>query len=326
MAITVAAVIPLYNGAKYIEEAIRSIFTQTEPVDEVIVVNDGSKDNGPEIVNSLSASYPITFLHQVNSGQSSARNAAIRHTPCTHIAFLDQDDVWYVDHIDVLKRQFLNAEVHNLALAYGNLDQIDKDGRMVVHCCLDSIPTPQPKKSLKEHLQHDLFIVPSASMVLKEAIERVGMFDERLSGYEDDDLFLRLYSATYGSAYINKSVTKWRLYSSSTSFSKRMATSRMIYFKKQLELFPDDPVFEISWSRDVIGPRFMLLAHNDFVKATRSHDLANIERAWADVEAIAPVMKTGISRRVRRFSPLIRLLYQNRLYRRARRLAEYAVS
>src|ERR1700722_20844134 len=142
MAITVAAVIPLYNGAKYIEEAIRSVFAQTEPVDEVIVVNDGSKDNGPEIVNSLSSSYPITFLHQVNSGQSSARNAAIRHTPCTHIAFLDQDDVWYVDHIDVLKRQFLNAEVHNLALAYGNLDQIDKDGRMVVHCCLDSIPTP----------------------------------------------------------------------------------------------------------------------------------------------------------------------------------------
>jgi hypothetical protein len=99
----------------------------------------------------------------------------------------------------------------------------------------------------------------------------------------------------------------------------------MIYFKKQLELFPDDPTFEISWSRDVIGPRFMLIAHNDFVKATRSRDLANIERAWADVEAIAPVMKTGIGRRVKLFSPLIRFLYQNRLYRRARRLAQYAV-
>src|ERR1700730_9940044 len=318
MAITVAAVIPLYNGAQYIEEAIRSVFAQAEPVDEVIVVNDGSKDNGPEIVNSLSASYPITFLHQGNSGQSSARNAAIRHTSCTHIAFLDQDDVWYDDHIGVLKRQFSKDKVHNLAVAYGNLDQIDKDGRMILHCCLDLVPTPQPKKSLREHLQHDLFILPSASMVLKEAIEHVGMFDERLSGYEDDDLFTRLYSWTYGSVYVNKAVTKWRLYSSSTSFSTRMSASRMIYFKKQLELFPDDSVFEISWSRDVIGPRFMLLAHNDFVKATRSRDLANIERAWADVEAIAPVMKTGIGRRVRRFSPLIRLLYQNRLYCRAR--------
>ena len=326
MAITVAAVIPLYNGAKYIEEAIRSVFAQIEPVDEVIVVNDGSKDNGPEIVNSLSASYPITFLHQDNQGQSSARNAAIRHTSCTHIAFLDQDDVWYDEHVGMLKRQFLEAKVHNLALSYGNLDQIDKDGRMVVHGCLDHIPTPQPKKSLREHLQHDLFIVPSASMVLKEAIERVGMFDERLSGYEDDDLFIRMYSANYGSAYVNKSVTKWRLYSSSTSFSKRMAVSRMIYFRKQLESFPDDPAFEISWSRDVIGPRFMLLAHNDFVKATRSGDLTYIERAWSDVEAIAPVLKTRIGRRVRRFSPLIRFLYQNRLFGRARRLANYAVS
>ena len=246
MAITVAAVIPLYNGAEFIEEAIRSVLAQTEPVDELIVVNDGSKDNGPEIVNSLSASYPIMFLHQANSGQSSARNAAIRHTSCTHIAFLDQDDVWYKNHIEMLKSQFLEDNVHNLAVSYGNLDQIDKAGRMILHCCLDLVPTPQPKMSLRQHLEHDLFILPSASLVLKEAIERVGMFDERLSGYEDDDLFTRLFSATYGSAYINKSVTKWRMYSSSTSFSSRMSKSRMIYFKKQVELFPDDPVIGLS--------------------------------------------------------------------------------
>ena len=248
MAITVAAVIPLYNGAEFIEEAIRSVLAQTVPVDELIVINDGSKDNGPEIVNSLSASYPITFLHQANGGQSSARNAAIRHTSCTHIAFLDQDDIWYNNHIELLKSQFLEDDVHNLAVSYGNLDQIDRAGRMIVHCCLDLIPTPQPKTSLRQHLEHDLFILPSASMVLKEAIERVGMFDERLSGYEDDDLFTRLFSATYGSAYINKSVTKWRMYSASTSFSSRMSKSRMIYFRKQVELFPDDPVFEVSWS------------------------------------------------------------------------------
>ena len=326
MAITVAAVIPLYNGAEFIEEAIRSVLAQTEPVDELIVVNDGSKDNGPEIVNSLSASYPIMFLHQANSGQSSARNAAIRHTSCTHIAFLDQDDVWYKNHIEMLKSQFLEDNVHNLAVSYGNLDQIDKAGRMILHCCLDLVPTPQPKMSLRQHLEHDLFILPSASLVLKEAIERVGMFDERLSGYEDDDLFTRLFSATYGSAYINKSVTKWRMYSSSTSFSSRMSKSRMIYFKKQVELFPDDPVIGLSWSRDVIGPRFMRLAHNDFVIATRTRDLANIERAWSEVEEIAAVMKRGTRRRMGLASPVVRLLYRNRLFRRARRVANYALS
>ena len=324
MVITVAAVIPLYNGAEFIEEAIRSVAAQTDPVDEIIVVNDGSTDNGPEIVRSLQDSYPITFLQQSNAGQSSARNAAINHTSCTHIAFLDQDDIWYSDHISVLKKPFLKGKMPNLALVYGNLNQIDRTGRMVFQRCLDSVPTPQPKTSLQQCLEHDMFILPSASLVLKEAIKAVGMFDERLSGYEDDDLFTRMFSACYDSVYINKSVTKWRLYASSTSFSHRMARSRMIYFKKHIESYPFDPAFDTHWSRDVIGPRFMRLAYNDFVQATRFHDLAKIERAWAEVEVISSVMRSGTRRRVRFISPFVRFLYQNGLRRRARLLSQYA--
>ncbi len=324
MVITVAAVIPLYNGAEFIEEAIRSVAAQTDPVDEIIVVNDGSTDNGPEIVRSLRNSYPITFLQQPNAGQSAARNAAINHTSCTHVAFLDQDDIWYDDHIGALKQPYLKGEMLNLALVYGNLNQIDRSGRMVFQRCLDSIPTPQPKTSLQQCLEHDMFILPGASLVSKEAIKTVGMFDERLSGYEDDDLFTRMFSACYNSIYIDKPVTKWRLYASSTSFSERMAKSRMIYFRKQIEAYPYDPAFELHWARDIIGPRFMKIAHNDFIIATRSRDLAKIERAWADVEEIAPVMKIGTRRRVRLISPMVRFLYRNRLYRRARLLARYA--
>lgn len=324
MVITVATVIPLYNGSDFIEEAIRSVAAQTDPVDEIIVVNDGSTDNGPELVRSLLNSYPITFLQQPNAGQSAARNAAINHTSCTHVAFLDQDDIWYDDHISVLKQPFLENKLRNLALVYGNLNQIDRAGRMVFQRCLDFVPTPQPKTSLQQCLEHDMFILPGASLVSKEAIKAVGMFDERLSGYEDDDLFTRMFSACYNSIYIDEPVTKWRLYSSSTSFSDRMAKSRMIYFRKQIELYPYDPVLILHWGRDIIGPRFMKLAHNDFVLATRSRDLEKIERAWSDVEEIAPILKTGTRRRVRLISPMVRFLYRNRLYRRARLLAGYA--
>jgi glycosyltransferase involved in cell wall biosynthesis len=322
--ITVAAVIPLYNGAAFIEEAIRSVAAQTDPVDEIIVVNDGSADNGPEIVRSLLNSYAITFLQQANGGQSSARNAAINHTSCTHVAFLDQDDIWYENHIRILKKPFLDSDTQNLALVYGNLDQIDRAGRMILRCCLDSVPTAHPKTSLRQCLEHDMFILPSASLVSKEAIKAVGMFDERLSGYEDDDLFIRMFSAAYDSVYINRAVTKWRIYGSSTSFSPRMARSRMIYFKKHVEAYPYDPAVDTHWSRDVIGPRFMRLAYNDFVQATRSRDLAKIERAWADVETIGGVMREGTQRRLRLLSPIVRFLYQNGLRRRARLLSRYA--
>jgi glycosyltransferase involved in cell wall biosynthesis len=253
--ITVAAVIPFYNGAAFIEEAIRSVAAQTDPVDEIIVVNDGSTDNWPEIVRSLINPYAITFLRQANAGESSARNAAINHTSCTHVAFLDQDDIWYENHIRILKKPFLKSDTQNLALVYGNLNQIDRAGRMILRCCLDSAPTAHPKTSLRQCLEHDMFILPSASLVSKEAIKAVGMFDERLSGYEDEDLFIRTFSAAYDSVYINRAVTKWRIYGSSTSVSPRMARSRM-------------------------------LAYNDFVQPTRSRDLAKIERAWADVETM----------------------------------------
>ena len=87
-------------------------------------------------------------------------------------------------------------------------------------------------------------------------------------GYEDDDLFTRMFSAGYRFVYIKDVVTKWRLYSSSTSFSPAMARSRLIYFN--IEAYPDDPAFGVWWSRDVIGPRFMRIVFNEFVKATKS--------------------------------------------------------
>jgi glycosyltransferase involved in cell wall biosynthesis len=136
VSITVAAVIPLYNGAEFIEEAVRSVAAQTDPVDEIIVINDGSTDSGPEIVRSLRNSYSITLLEQPNAGQSAARNAATNLTSCTHVAFLDQDDIWYDDHVRTLKKPFLDNNTPNLALVYGNLNQVDRAGRMTLHNCL----------------------------------------------------------------------------------------------------------------------------------------------------------------------------------------------
>ncbi len=86
-----------------------------------------------------------------------------------------------------------------------------------------------------------MFILPSASLFAKTTFLKVGAFDERLSGYEDDDLFLRMFIAGFQRLYLkNVAVTRWRTHSSSTSYSARMAKSRMIYFQK-LVMFPDDP-------------------------------------------------------------------------------------
>jgi glycosyltransferase involved in cell wall biosynthesis len=322
---TIAAIIPLYNGAEFIEEAVRSVLKQTVPVDEIIVVDDGSTDNGPTIVEDLARSERITLLRKTNGGQSSARNLAIRYTKCSHTALLDQDDIWYEDHIDLLRRPFLESEYRNLGLVYGNLDHIDKHGRMVSYCCLDRVPTKHPKKSLQECLEYDLFILPSASLISNETMTSVGLFDENLSGYEDDDLFTRIFSGGYRSIYIKSAVTKWRIYGSSSSFSSRMAKSRLFYFRKQLQLFPDDPTVGLKWSREVIGPRFMRIAYKQFEQATESQDFPAAERSWAEIREIAPVMKSRTRRRIRRITSVIPFLCRNRFTGLARTLVRHAI-
>ena len=302
--VTVAAIIPLYNGAAFIRESLESVLAQTEPADEIIVVDDGSTDDGAEIVKEMATRHPIRLISKTNGGIGSARNRGIAEAKSTHIALLDQDDVWYEDHLAVLKRPFTDGDVPNLGLVYANLDQIDKLGRMMLRRCLDGLPSPHPKTSLFNCLQHDMFILPGASLFTKSAFENVGCFDERLSGYEDDDLFFRMFSAGFRSIYLKElAVTKWRIYSSSTSFSSRMAKSRMIYFHKLVEAYPDDPMLNLYWARDLIGPRFFKLVRTDFIDGMRLRDHARVEQAWSDIQEILPVMRKGIRRRMKLVAP-----------------------
>ena len=325
MQMTIGAVIPLYNGGNFIEEAIQSVFEQTRPADEIIVVDDGSTDDGPSKIERLAAQHPITLLRKQNGGQSSARNMAIKHSQCSHIAFLDQDDVWYNDHLAVLMKPFFEARVNDLAIVYGNLDLVDRQGRMIAHCYLDEIDSSHPKTSLRQCLAQDLYIVPSAALVSRDAISKVGYFDERLSGYEDDDLFVRIFWAGYRNVYLNVAVSRWRHYGASSSFSARMAKSRMIYFKKLADTFPDEPTLGLWWRHNIIGPRFMKISFNEFIRASRVGDKAALDRAWSEIKEIAPVMNRRTRHRMRRFSPVIELLYSTPLTGVARALARFAV-
>ena len=86
-ALSVAAILPLYNGELWVEQALRSILAQTVPPDEIIVVDDGSTDGGVARVRELMADHPqITMISQPNAGQSAARNR-LRSAGLTAAAF-----------------------------------------------------------------------------------------------------------------------------------------------------------------------------------------------------------------------------------------------
>jgi glycosyltransferase involved in cell wall biosynthesis len=89
---TVSVVIPVYNGAAYLQEALESVLAQTRPPHEVIVVDDGSSDDSSDIATAFGPR--VTCLRKENGGAASARNAGIMAASCEFLAFIDHDDLW----------------------------------------------------------------------------------------------------------------------------------------------------------------------------------------------------------------------------------------
>lgn len=95
----VSCVVPVFNQATYIEETLRSIYSQTYRPIDVIVVDDGSDDGTGEVV--LSLGLPLTYIRQQHSGQARARNRGILETRSHYIAFLDADDLWAPEKLTI---------------------------------------------------------------------------------------------------------------------------------------------------------------------------------------------------------------------------------
>ena len=163
---------------------------------------------------------------------------------------------------------------------------MDAVGRMIGRRGMDRCSTPHPKDSLFSCLREDMYILPTATLMSRAAVVSLGGFDEALSGYEDDDLFLRMFRAGYDHVYIERPLARWRVYSTSSSHSSRMAQRRMIFARKLLRDFPDDVVNTRYFCRDLIIPRFLPQAIVEARKALRSGDRAAIETCIADVELL----------------------------------------
>lgn len=109
----VSVIVPVYNGAKYIESCIRSILLQDYPALEVIVVDDGSSDDTPQRVQALGP--PVRYVRQANSGSAVARNHGVELAQGYYIAFNDSDDLW-APHRLRQQVQFLRSQTEYQAV------------------------------------------------------------------------------------------------------------------------------------------------------------------------------------------------------------------
>jgi len=182
-AMRISVVIPSYNRRHTLERALQSVFEQTSPVDEVILVDDGSTDGSSEMVRQLFAQ--VNVITQPNLGVSAARNRGIAAARFEWIALLDSDDSWLPQKIVQIRR----AQKLQPGFVLYHSDEIWMRRGVRVN------PMQKHRKSggwIFEQCLPLCAISPSATVIRKSTLESVGKFDEQLPACEDYDLWLRL--------------------------------------------------------------------------------------------------------------------------------------
>ncbi|MCU1416635.1 MAG: hypothetical protein JWP32_809 [Schumannella sp.] len=272
---TVVGIMPLYNGEKWVEQALRSVVDQSVLPDEFLIVDDGGTDGGRAIADRFAAEYPfirVIATGQVAGGQSAARNLAIATSSCDYVALIDHDDVWYPNHLEDLLEAVREHRGLRLGWVYSDFDDIDVDGKMIARDFIERRKLGNPKRELSRVLSEGFVIQPSATLIDRLAILDVGGFDERLSGYEDDDLFLRLFLGNYDNVWLPVPTSQWRIHESSSGGSDRMEESLRYYGTKLIGMFPDDRWRAQYYRRDVIAPRIIHTWIQMYVRASRYHN------------------------------------------------------
>jgi len=193
----VSVIIPTYNRAGYLGEAIQSVLDQAFGDFELIVVDDGSTDSTREVVSSF-IDTRVRYIYQENGGVSSARNTGIKASEAEYIAFIDSDDIWLPGNLE-LKVKLLDSRpevglVCSDAYFFDNNTGTTLGRRWHDRTLHDWVNLEKiAKQPLKELLYKGCFIMPQATMIRRRVFATVGYFDESLPTSEDWDLFVRIF-------------------------------------------------------------------------------------------------------------------------------------
>jgi len=203
----VSAIIPTYNGARYIAETIQSALHQTYRDCEVLVVDDGSTDDTPKVVGLFGDK--VRYFRKSNGGPGSARNFGIQQAQGEYIALLDHDDLWLPDR---LERQVPILDSRpEVGLVYSDASLYHDDSNQSPNTCFGFYP-PYSGKVFKKLFEGN-FVPNLTVLVRRECFEKLGLFDEsgRMMMTDDYHMWLRI-AAHYEFTYVPRPLGKFRLH------------------------------------------------------------------------------------------------------------------
>ena len=175
----VSVVIPVYNGERFLREAVDSVLRQKYSPVEIIIIDDGSTDGTANVTRSLPE--PVRYLRQSNQGPAAARNRGIEHAQGSLLAFADADDLWPADKLELQLPFFMNDPAVDIVM--GRIQQV----------LLSETADGQTQST--EFAEPTFSVNLGSAIIRKSVFDRVGLFDETMRYSEDVDWFMRAREA-----------------------------------------------------------------------------------------------------------------------------------
>ena len=202
-----SVIMPVYNGEKFIDDAINSVCAQTYDNWELIIVNDGSKDNTADVLKKYETNSQIKIIHKENGGVSVARNTAISASKGEYIVFLDADDVWHTNHLEVMNELITEYPDAGLYATFTRTELVN--GGIIEECnFFKDKPDVVYLEDFFEAYYNDksamIFNITTACFSRK-ALDVTGLFPVGCAIGEDLELALRV--AAYFPAVLSKKAT-----------------------------------------------------------------------------------------------------------------------
>ncbi len=294
----ISVIMPCYNSASYVEEAISSVLQQSYPHTEIIVVDDGSGDASPDIVKHLADTHPgrISLQHQNHKGPYPARNLGLRHARGNCVAFLDADDWWQENCLEKLLAALQEAEAD---LAYCGWQNVGEQA----HNPEPYIPPAYEKQDPVVGFLRSCPWPIHAALVRRTVLDAVQGFSERCFSSMDYDIWLRILGHTrnivrvpevlayyrwHGSGQI--SATKWR----QVLDAVRVRRDFVSHFPNMVSHLPRDRLYELV-DGQLLKEAYRAYWRRDLGNAQKLFRVAFSQRAWKakDLKYILPALLPG---------------------------------
>jgi glycosyltransferase involved in cell wall biosynthesis len=232
---------PVLNGQRFIAEAIESILAQTYDSYELLVVDDGSTDATPQVVQSFADKLDLKYIrHDQPHGIAPSMNDGVRNASGDMIAFLDHDDAWFPEFLETQVNYL--AKHPDVAMVHSDFQTIDVNGNVIEESVAVCRNRTRPSGHVFRELFLDSFIVGNSVLIRRECFTRLGIFDESLR-WGDYHMWMRI-ARHYRVDYVPKVLTKYRQHS--TQSTRTVPKNRLelepvglAAIKKILEAYPE---------------------------------------------------------------------------------------